>query len=327
MQITSKLPLCLTETMAVICPQVQRTFQLLHNIVKLPLVGMSVIVVIAMRILALACKIVGQKSAASYFRYETRKILLNVEHTLRSPRSLRLADTMNMAKSHVIWTEEDTKVSRSMRDKFAIKHAQDFPELTVKLLKSSCRAAQFDGICFGAVRCIIKDCLKANITSEDELIAVITKYEDGFDADAAGLQKIYDKTLGFRIEICNRFNTGVAYERAKIQYYNDLSELIGIRIKSLPDQIDEIHFHFDTDKADKQKLNDLPEGMYSLNIGTSNERHALAYLKFQFGSYIVDPTYGLLNPNKPPSEKLLDLFNFYNTSDFSIVAYSYTLLS
>ena len=252
-----------------------------------------------------------------------------------------------------------------MRDLFLVKNPTT-PEVTEKLQKMNVKGATIKGICFGATHSFLKACLNAHVTSEEELISVAKRFEEGFDAEAAGLQKIYGKTfLKFSAyrnnqiqKLLSEYRQTLFEENAKpleceniksyidkvnllsgrieelryetysiqsIEYYNKLTSPLAIRIQNGSAKTDPTCFlDFEKNKAVRNRFDTLPEGAYFLCFNTTKSGHAVAFVKYSFGSYILDPNFGLMAAAS--AQTLLTLLKYYNPAkDCLLKAYRYGL--
>ncbi len=350
----------------------------------------SDITLIALRLAACVCNILQQKGLGSFFAYKARKIhslyVLNNISNENSP-----LPTLTYAKNHaslaVICNEEDVASIRAMRDALLTKHPDS--EFTDDLQNMHIKGAkEYGGICGGATQLVLKTCLESDITSQNDLICVLKGFENGFAAEAVGMQaiacKIYkimkvslnisetdllnptnaidklkanlsnsrDQITTFSqckseeefaqaaIKIIERLDNlksaikkvecSIATLEAYYQYfYNYLPALLGLQVQNEWDSIAEGFFkNFDTDEAAKQRFDNLSSGVYYLRIDTDSGRgHAIAYLKYRFGSYLLDPNYGLMPCTNSASDALITIYKHYKTEGpYNLLACRYGLL-
>lgn len=349
-----------------------RAIEVLIGIATLPVAGVASILVIALKVAKCVYKLFANKESVHLFSYKIRKFkLIFVDHLLNwSILNRRLVNTENIPQLSVIKNEEDTKAALKMREEF-LKNNQLIPqEHTHRLRKASCYGATTEGICFGAVKSIIKACLNAKIESEEQLVEVISQFKRGFDAEASGLQLISDKTQPFLNviknkalsvikddydELCRlenelekkktsqqeqknlqalhlqkfkecRYKLRSLQAHDKFQYYNSLLELIGLRITDEPNKFNDTYFDFfHQDEIAQKRFDNVPNGIYSINFPTNNSGHSIAYLKFSFGSYFIDPSLGLLKLTSIPSQKLLTLLEYHYSPNYNFELHTHQL--
>ncbi len=330
------------------------------------IIGFASIALLGLRIGIFVCKIFRQDGSANFLKHNTRKFfVIHIEHNFAyfssSPLPL-LTYAKNLAKPGCIAREDDVKTIKVMRDLFLAKNSTT-PEITEKLQKMNVKGANIKGICFGATHSFLKACLNAHITSEEDLINVAKQYEEGFDAEAAGLQKIYGKTflrshtyrndqiqkllseykqtlseanakpldneniksLMDKTTLLNLRIADLRYENFNSQYYNSLTLPLGIKMQKGASNTDYNCFNgFEKNEAIRNTFDTLPDGTYYLSFNTTKSAHAVAFVKYSFGSYILDPNFGLMKASS--AQTLLTLLKFYNPAkDCLLKAYRYGL--
>lgn len=342
--------------------RMHRYIRFCKGVAAIPLIYLALISYVALKALAWLYRKMGRINISLTLRYQAKKIY--VLHALHHIDNLGACGTplpvysyaKNLTRSEVVSKGEDSKAMRNMRDLFLAKNGKK--DNFEKLQKMSCLGAQAKGICFGATMSVIKTYLEANVHSEEELKNIGRRFEEGFDADAAGLQKIYDKVWNEKVKkyiqvqakelqavketfrpkieeaefsaqkeaihakILLEIESLVGQYRQKTEkwsrpYINDILKLLGLEIETAPDKIDQIFFdHLDYDEDANKRFNALVEGAYFLDFS----EHAVPYLKYSFGSYVLDPNNGLM-PLDPlcPSKSLLTLVKSYGSSKNYIV--------
>lgn len=274
-----------------------------------------------------------------------------------APASL-LCRVKNISKRSIIWKELDEKKYHEFKQKLI--QSKDFtykkiPLLSNEQIKKIDKDFQQsnDGICYGATFAAIKDVLSGKIENEKQLIDIIGKNKNGFSAEAAALQGLYDDLHNTTWEqlndsIISRVKKFIARE-AKINgvvdadavfnkytsiympqgqksyiaqqktlfISNVMASLLNLKVnKSTKFQAD--FSKIQSEKEVQNQFNTLPEGAYQLMFRTDEKiGHSVAYLKFDFGSYILDPNFGLLKCQKDnPYEGIERILNRYSSLRF-----------
>jgi len=249
------------------------------TVTGVPVAGVSFILVLAIRALSAIAKLFGNMGAYHYFAYTAKKFYaVYVQHNITYFSSAplpRLTYAKNIVRRDVIWNEEDRKATTLMRELF-LRQNPDHAGFE-KLTNASIRGAKSTGICFGATHAFIKGCLDKNIQNEAELIEFAQSFEEGFDKEAAALQVVYQKLYPYRQ--LQFFNLQ--------PHFNSLSNLVGLNSG-------ECDYYNLAEQAGQDDFNAMENGLWSVHFNTNPGAHAVAYLKFAFGSYIFDSNKGLM---------------------------------
>lgn len=145
-----------------------------------------------------------------------------------------------------------------------------------------------DSMSLGAVFRVMHNCFGAAITSEDDLKNVTKQFEYGFDAEPAALQLLYRKMFS---TLTNPV-AGIPDQ----EMYNTFARLMNLHYT--PGSHQKLNFQDalgETDSSTMNKFDALPNGSYLLTFPNAyRQAHAITYLKYDFGSYLFDPKYGLM---------------------------------
>ncbi len=290
------------------------------------------IAIVVLRITAKAVALFGNrcKSAAKTLRVKARRIYaIHVLHNSFSTYSIAplplLACTRNIARRDCIQKREDITAAKLFREKF-LQQGGASPEVAKKIREIKFSGAQVKGICFGATHIFVRSV--AHVTSEKELQAIAKTYQEGFPAEAAGLQAIYGKHSKILIQNYAKAINRLKKEKAEtvIKKINDpapFAALVGLQCQE-GYQFD----RFDRDNTVQTLFGQLPKGSYKLSFNTYGGSHAIGYLKFDFGSYLFDPNKGLMKcPSRDGSEGLFKLLTRYalrKNEARTITAHRYT---
>lgn len=181
------------------------------------------------------------------------------------------------------------------------------------------------GICDAASLWIIKTVAERFIQSEDQLKLLLKPYVRGFSAHVAAMQAVRG---GFKKEVrewISSFKRQVEQEQ-NVEKLNALTEKAKhmriITIKTLDafsrvwgirsQEDEERNFKFDCDASATNGFNALPKGTYWIEF--TGCKHAIAHLKFNFGSYLFDPNLGLMKCNQT-SQDLLKIRKLYSSEN------------
>lgn len=259
--------------------------------------------ILSIRIAAFCMAIFGSwgKNIAKKWRHKAgRLFLIHIAHheaTLTSPLSL-VMPMRNLPRREILQRNEDIKAVDALRHRFAALPFVD-KDLAEKLKKAKFHGSKSDGICFGASLCFLKRVLKARCASEEQLIALARKDMDGFSAKATGMQMLYLKLgrLDWYPEASKQALPAEAHRKSALQKlaenatrFGRLAQLMGLKLKGRPGDF----LRFDCDAAVRRNFNALTQGVYELGILTRSSAHSMAYLKMDFGSYLLDPNRGLM---------------------------------
>ncbi len=296
----------------------------LHNrtwlaVSGLPIAGLSYLVVLALRVLSQIATLFGCKEACRYFAYSAKKFYaVYVHHNLYALKSSAplplLTYSKNIARREVIWNEEDRETSRRMKDAF-LSQSPDKPHYQ-KLENAEIRGAKSKGICFGAARLFIRGCLEKNIQNEEELISYAKEFEEGFCKEAAALQWIYNKTADVRKDTQYLFELH--------DYLTMVLKIVGMKLTIASNWNDYVDLCLESERVrfDAQEV-----GCSSVEFTIGDEAHAVAYLKWSFGSYIFDSNKGLMKIGAyRPSDAICMIQNYYGSSS-KVVVRKLTLLN
>lgn len=90
-----------------------------------------------------------------------------------------------------------------------------------------------------------------------------------------------------------------------------IAALIDLNLKSDPEKWDQTFFtNMMRDKTIQQRFNQLEQGYYHLSFRVNDKGgHGIVYIKEKFGSYLIDPNFGLFKCHlENPSKNLCELF-------------------
>lgn len=199
-----------------------------------------------------------------------------------------LCSTKNLATREDIWNEEDAKLGSAWVGQLELENRQKVEGSLVK------------GICLGATLSIIKEVQSSNIQNEEELIACIAKYQEGFSVEASALQMAYQAVA---FDIKKQFdvlNDQFEQSTNREERYRIAKEMTDIFTNVDHRRISKVAPFLNLELDTKKEITE--KGCYCI----SSERHAVALLNLDFGTYVVDPTYGLYRWDAPRQESYKD---------------------
>ncbi len=273
--------------------------------------------------------------------------ILNSASRLITPLPL-LSIAVNIPQDRVLFRDEEIEMAEVMRRRLQQNQSLDL-SLIEKLENSSFKGLKANGVCLGSSLTFLKSVLANNCTKEKELIALAEPFSEGCGKEGAALQKIADllmnyfskekqtlfeeylKTTEQRVTILSNANPELGreiekeYQELKDRIFstiqspheygllNSLASLLGMQITK-PGKVSSDFRSFDTARNTRQSFDDLPNGSYLLKFldQPGQSYHVIAYLKFNFRSYLFDPMKGLLRcPSRLPSEDLQKLLKIH----------------
>ena len=275
----------------------------------IPIACASYIVVLALKALAEISRLFGCQESFRYFAYSAKKFYAvyvhhNSIYSLKrtSPLPL-LTHSKNIARRDVILNEEDVKAVELMRNQFLSQNP--YKSEFHKMRDAHVRGAKSTGICFGAASTFIKGCLEKKIESEAELVSYAKQFEEGFNEEAAALHWMYTKTQPVR--------ESMKYLSELHAHYNTLLKMVRLQLKAALNW----NLYVDLKELEQRSCFDAQDfGTSSVGFAIdSGGAHAVAFLKFSFGTYIFDNNQGLMSTGAlAPSEALLALQKHYGST-------------
>ncbi|MBS0635263.1 MAG: hypothetical protein JSR37_07350 [Verrucomicrobia bacterium] len=258
----------------------------------------------ALAIAAVAAKIFNKPDLASSLEYTRRKFVIIVQEHFKAnfadaPLPL-LTRTKNLPTREVIYNEQDKPAIAKMRTAFL----NTFPDLDTKnkIANMKNKGASFtlaDTMCLGGCFSAIKKCLNAK--SEEELIGLAKQFDGGFDAEAAAAQKLYRKLYDPNVD-------------KKEELYTSFGQLMGLKI------VPESH------QNDVRDFDSLAKGAHLLTIDKTYEYHNVVLFKFDFGTYLFDPEYGLMTTQAMSTAGAVNtLIKSYQKLDMTCESYQFRL--
>jgi hypothetical protein len=228
-----------------------------------------------------------------------------------------LVRTRNIARIRSIWSGSDkSKSIEFLRDAKLHFNA-----------KYDVQGAITSGICLGSSLVALQIIIKENIQNEAELIKCVTQFQNGFPDEATALQNISMHIDNFNVTIpLDRLKT-VFIEKKRIvgekkalnlfelsmqhYFYECMHQIMGkfIHLVQTPTPIDQVEAFLFKNICNKKNVQDrfdqIPSGYYAIILKANRTKnHAIAYLKYTFGSYLIDPNIGLIKCclTKPSTE-------------------------
>lgn len=198
--------------------------------------------------------------------------------------------------------------------------------------------ARTQGICQSATLVFIQTVLQRKPSAEEALKKIAAVFEEGFPKEAAGLYEIYDalevssrkkikeemdreftKVNGLLDKTESQSEIALLMSRAKDLHtqakrrlleikektFQVYCSILGMSLKGSPEKSYACDFtDFSSRKKTQERFDALPLGVYYLGFSTENSGHAIAFLKYDFGTYLFDPNKGLMkcDESKPSSD-------------------------
>jgi hypothetical protein len=312
-----------------------------------------------LRLTAKAVSIFGQKgqNASKSLKLQARKIkVIHVSHRIYDllhcmPTKFNLipllSKTRNVGTRDSVLNGEDLAKAKVFHDAL-IKNVAN-PVVAKKLKEIKLKGAITKGVCFSASLWFIKSVLTAKIDSQEALQKMANECKDGFCSEVSGLQAnclkgskvflqmyaedlkrqglaasdIEKRTKKFAVDVMQQDS----FMKSTGGFRESFSSIFfGLKIASSENSN---FLNLETDEFERSQFDELPQGAYSLSFHTALGPHVVTYLKFDFGTYLLDPNFGLMKCEEKPSKTLVKLlearYSLKDPASRLLHAVSYTL--
>lgn len=102
----------------------------------------------------------------------------------------------------------------------------------------------------------------------------------------------------------------IVYAMNEFAYISPLSAMMNLKVKCDVNHYKQNTVLLSSTNKKDNRLNGLSNGYYMLTTPIHPAAHALIYIKKEFGSYLLDPNYGLIKLEKEnPAQEIAEIFN------------------
>lgn len=123
-----------------------------------------------------------------------------------------------------------------------------------------------------------------------------------------------EKVIPQKIEVLRKKTVQFVIYKHKTDHMQRVASLIDLKLKQRLNKFEKADFHgIIEDKLIQTKFNQLKNGNYELGFRVNDKKgHSIVYIKRDFGSYLLDPSIGLIKCSlEDPSKRLCELFREY----------------
>lgn len=244
-------------------------------------------------------------------------VFIVVEHNIANLADAPLevlTTSKNLPSRSVIFKGEDAAVLEKTRNIFHAIHASSVLRdvSTAKVDNMKAKSASFklaDGLSLTGPYRFIQKCLNSNVNSEDDLKHVALEFEGGFDAEVSTLHRIYKKMLP-------------AYKNQALEIvYDEFARCMDLKFEDMNIESSKYNFFNDffgvAHIPDVARFDALSEGLYYVTFPKGYQKsHAVVMAKYNFGTYIFDPEFGLMSTkDHTPTQGFLKVSAAYQDVD------------